>query len=264
MTSLVPGAGPIFLPTNQPLGEPGCPGDVPLAAPGRVRRCASTRGPSPTLPTPCLAPPDRLPWPSLHRRRRVQSLRRDAVQWSSTRGCGAAGSAPHWQCGGQGFESPQLHKINKAAALQTCESAALFVPTHRSWFCMMWTVGSRAPASAATGSDQRSPHGWTGSGRPPTVGAFPARPLGHRQRSATSSSSTARSANYPTSNSASTTPSCTTPSTTPTTSSINPTSTAPQPPTPPFLHLRRVLGGDMVTMHLDSFTRVRDRATPAP
>jgi hypothetical protein len=24
-------------------------------------------------------------------------------------GCGAAGSAPHWQCGGQGFESPQLH-----------------------------------------------------------------------------------------------------------------------------------------------------------
>src|SRR5690348_7308561 len=26
-------------------------------------------------------------------------------------GCGAAGSAPHWQCGGQGFESPQLHPI---------------------------------------------------------------------------------------------------------------------------------------------------------
>src|SRR6476646_525970 len=32
-------------------------------------------------------------------------------------GCGAAGSAPHWQCGGQGFESPQLHRnalINNA------------------------------------------------------------------------------------------------------------------------------------------------------
>ena len=28
---------------------------------------------------------------------------------STIRGCGAAGSAPHWQCGGQGFESPQLH-----------------------------------------------------------------------------------------------------------------------------------------------------------
>ena len=29
------------------------------------------------------------------------------------RGCGAAGSAPHWQCGGQGFESPQLHPFSK-------------------------------------------------------------------------------------------------------------------------------------------------------
>ena len=25
------------------------------------------------------------------------------------RGCGAAGSAPAWHAGGQGFESPQLH-----------------------------------------------------------------------------------------------------------------------------------------------------------
>ena len=30
------------------------------------------------------------------------------------RGCGAAGSAPHWQCGGQGFESPQLHPREQA------------------------------------------------------------------------------------------------------------------------------------------------------
>src|SRR6476660_3948589 len=28
-------------------------------------------------------------------------------------GCGAAGSAPHWQCGGQGFESPQLHPFHQ-------------------------------------------------------------------------------------------------------------------------------------------------------
>ena len=28
-----------------------------------------------------------------------------------SRGCGAAGSASHWQCEGQGFESPQLHKL---------------------------------------------------------------------------------------------------------------------------------------------------------
>lgn len=29
------------------------------------------------------------------------------------RGCGAAGSASHWQCEGQGFESPHLHNIEK-------------------------------------------------------------------------------------------------------------------------------------------------------
>jgi hypothetical protein len=35
---------------------------------------------------------------------------------ADARGCGAAGSAPHWQCGGQGFESPQLHpsRLTKA------------------------------------------------------------------------------------------------------------------------------------------------------
>src|SRR3712207_1616833 len=33
------------------------------------------------------------------------------------RGCGAAGSAPHWQCGGQGFESPQLHPCDQAVLL---------------------------------------------------------------------------------------------------------------------------------------------------
>jgi len=32
----------------------------------------------------------------------------------------------------------------------------------------------------------------------------------------------------------------------------------------PLLHLRRVAGGDMVTMYVDSFTRVWDHATPAP
>ena len=35
-------------------------------------------------------------------------------QTGSARGCGAAGSAPHWQCGGQGFESPQLHPSDQA------------------------------------------------------------------------------------------------------------------------------------------------------
>jgi hypothetical protein len=29
-------------------------------------------------------------------------------------GRGAAGSAPHWQCGGQGFESPRLHPFGSS------------------------------------------------------------------------------------------------------------------------------------------------------
>lgn len=28
-------------------------------------------------------------------------------------GISAVGSAPHWQCGGQGFESPMLHQTNR-------------------------------------------------------------------------------------------------------------------------------------------------------
>ena len=29
-------------------------------------------------------------------------------------GCGAAGSAPAWHAGGQGFKSPQLHSISNS------------------------------------------------------------------------------------------------------------------------------------------------------
>src|SRR5437588_13048336 len=32
------------------------------------------------------------------------------VAAGKVRGCGAAGSAPAWHAGGQGFESPQLHQ----------------------------------------------------------------------------------------------------------------------------------------------------------
>ena len=35
----------------------------------------------------------------------------DGVGATKIRGCGAAGSAPAWHAGGQGFESPQLHRI---------------------------------------------------------------------------------------------------------------------------------------------------------
>ena len=32
------------------------------------------------------------------------------VDCCSSRACGAAGSAPAWHAGGQGFKSPQVHK----------------------------------------------------------------------------------------------------------------------------------------------------------
>ena len=39
-------------------------------------------------------------------------------------GISAAGSAPHWQCGGQGFESPMLHQIENLTAVS---SAVIFL-----------------------------------------------------------------------------------------------------------------------------------------
>ena len=35
------------------------------------------------------------------------------------RGISAAGSAPHWQCGGQGFKSPMLHQYKTPLLLQS-------------------------------------------------------------------------------------------------------------------------------------------------
>ena len=38
------------------------------------------------------------------------------ITYISLWGISAVGSAPHWQCGGQGFESPMLHQ-RKATSL---------------------------------------------------------------------------------------------------------------------------------------------------
>ena len=42
-----------------------------------------------------------------------------AIRWKSQLnwGCGAAGSAPAWHAGGQGFESPQLHPYHHPGLL---------------------------------------------------------------------------------------------------------------------------------------------------
>jgi hypothetical protein len=41
--------------------------------------------------------------------------RRGVKVSTAPRGCGAAGSAPRSQRGGQGFESPQLHRDNRSS-----------------------------------------------------------------------------------------------------------------------------------------------------
>ena len=43
----------------------------------------------------------------------VRLLRGIRPEGTKVRGCGAAGSAPAWHAGGQGFESPQLHQYRK-------------------------------------------------------------------------------------------------------------------------------------------------------
>ena len=42
------------------------------------------------------------------------------------RGCGAAGSAPAWHAGGQGFESPQLHHVMSRDMLIACLESCLY------------------------------------------------------------------------------------------------------------------------------------------
>ena len=48
----------------------------------------------------------------------IFSLDKSSILWYNIKvifrwGISAAGSASHWQCGGQGFESPMLHQMKK-------------------------------------------------------------------------------------------------------------------------------------------------------
>ena len=68
------------------------------------------------------------------RHRRGGWLRFRELPDGSGRGCGAAGSAPAWHAGGQGFESPQLHDSSSAhrrTAVQRGAGALWFVGTGR-------------------------------------------------------------------------------------------------------------------------------------
>ena len=48
----------------------------------------------------------------------ILSAKRIAVSLGGKWGISAAGSAQHWQCWGQGFESPMLHQIKSTCFLQ--------------------------------------------------------------------------------------------------------------------------------------------------
>ena len=69
-------------------------------------------------------------------------------QTGSARGCGAAGSAPHWQCGGQGFESPQLHP-SEQGFLRRCALSTISVVAVLVAVCLPLPVSSRAPIRSA-------------------------------------------------------------------------------------------------------------------
>src|SRR4051812_30328712 len=56
------------------------------------------------------------------------------------RGCGAAGSAPAWHAGGQGFESPQLHR--------TTAGTKGYIPVLAVFLYPKFLAGSRTIAGA--------------------------------------------------------------------------------------------------------------------
>lgn len=59
--------------------------------------------------------------PPISHRRGAPVIVLERMTWA----CGATGSARHWQCRGQGFESPQVHQFNQGG---TAEKP--FVPDH--------------------------------------------------------------------------------------------------------------------------------------
>jgi hypothetical protein len=73
-----------------------------------------TSAPDPPPPPGSCSEPHRIPAPSTTTQADLGAPRRPArLPQFPLRGCGAAGSAPPWHGGGQGFESPQLHRTSR-------------------------------------------------------------------------------------------------------------------------------------------------------
>ena len=81
--------------------------------------------------------------PSVDRRWERCVISCECLPPAGARGRGAAGSAPHWQCGGQGFESPRLHPTE--TLWPRAASQGVFVPTT----CPIHAVDPIAPPVSA-------------------------------------------------------------------------------------------------------------------
>ena len=68
-----------------------------------------------------------------------------------SRGISAVGSAQHWQCWGQGFESPMLHKKKAAEELLFSLRKRVTNPNQRSRVCSAKETGIGAADEGALG-----------------------------------------------------------------------------------------------------------------
>jgi hypothetical protein len=105
----------------------------------------------------------------------VRLLRPIRPEGTKVRGCGAAGSAPAWHAGGQGFESPQLHRNTEKGTI-TCVMVPFFIRLQRPSFL---PAGS-APGDCEKPFPRRSKRGTTGGGGHivPSLGRFHPRSAG--------------------------------------------------------------------------------------
>ena len=88
----------------------------------------------------------------------VRLLRENAKFPATIWGCGAAGSAPAWHAGGQGFESPQLHQ-ETARTKGLSPVLAVFLCPVAARLCVLMTFPGQFregwPAESPAGGKQR-------------------------------------------------------------------------------------------------------------
>jgi hypothetical protein len=114
--------------------------------------------PGPTSPNALWIPPIFILWRRCCTVLPHENGRETRRERGPSRGCGAAGSASHWQCEGQGFESPQLHNlIQHANRPLTCTNRfggrSSFVVHCGQWCAELEQNWSRAQKTTKQGHD---------------------------------------------------------------------------------------------------------------